>query len=163
MTSCWGSTKLMVPNKHWDILFLAVIYLPLFWRSLWRFDACSHRAYSRGLFSILVVPSWLWRQRRLLYLMVPYGVTATILKLLCYFQKYSFLQGTFFEAKRQRKSEEEKMKAMGKYIQILKCGKSMKWNNGGKEWEGRFSLSPDYLQIVQKCFCAVYHWGLCPH
>jgi len=55
--------------------------------------------------------------------MVPYGVTATILKLLCYFQKYSFLQGTFFEAKQQRKSEEGKMKGMGKYIQISNCGK----------------------------------------
>lgn len=55
--------------------------------------------------------------------MVPYGVTATILKLLCYFQKYSFLLGTFFEAKQQRKSEEGKMKGMGKYIQISNCGK----------------------------------------
>lgn len=48
--------------------------------------------------------------------MVPCGMTATILELLCYFQKYSFLEGTFFEAKLQRKSEERKMKGIDKYI-----------------------------------------------
>lgn len=43
-------------------------------------------------------------------------MTAMILELLCYFQKYSFLEGMFFEAKLQRKSEERKMKGIDKYI-----------------------------------------------
>lgn len=77
--------------------------------------------------------------------MVPYGVTATILKLLCYFQKYSFLQGTFFEAKQQRKSEEGKMKGMGKYIQISNCGKiwneTMEANNERGGWACHLIIS----------------------